>query len=329
MHMNLPMLMVGLVAIFALAMIALGLSKRKKSTAADEVIERMGRFATREEFLSVNEGGGRHQPNKVAQGIEEIFKGKSIANDTASMITRADVKFTVGEFLMIRIATAVGGFVLGYMVLARIGSAFGVLLGLVLAMVGYLVPNLWLSMKAKRRNKKFIGQLGETITLMANSLRAGYSLLQTMEMVSRESKDPIGTEFRRVVREIGLGISHHEAMANLLRRVPSDDLDLLVTAINIQHEVGGNLAQILTTIGHTIRERVRIKGEIQVLTAQVQLSGYIITAMPIGLAAFIFVVSPDYIMSLFAWPWICMPIGSLFMIFLGYLAMRKIANIEV
>jgi tight adherence protein B len=327
--MNSPLLMVGLVTIIALVLIALGLSKRNKSAAADEVIERMGRFASREEFLAVSESGGKHQPSKVAQGIEEMFKGRTIANDTAAMITRADVKLTVGEFLMLRVIAAGAGVFLGYVILARIAPAFGILLGLVLALVGFTVPNIVLSMKAKRRNKQFVSQLGETITLMANSLRAGYSLLQTMEMVSRETKDPIGTEFKRVVREVGLGISHHDAMENLHRRVPSDDLDLLVTAINIQHEVGGNLAQILTTIGHTIRERVRIKGEIQVLTAQVQLSGYIITAMPIALAAFIFVVSPNYLMSLFAWPWICMPIGSLFMIFLGYLAMKKIANIEV
>jgi tight adherence protein B len=327
--MNSPLLIVGIVAIIALLLIVLGATRRKETGSADEVIERMGRFATREEFLSVNDTSDRHQPSKVAQSLEGMMQGRSIVNDTAAMIARADVKLTVGEFMLIRLVSAGGGAVLGYLLLSGVAPAFGILLGLVLAVVAYLLPSGWLGFKAKRRNKKFIGQLGETITLMANSLRAGYSLLQTMEMVARESKDPIGTEFRRVVREIGLGISHHEAMANLLRRVPSDDLDLLVTAINIQHEVGGNLAQILTTIGHTIRERVRIKGEISVLTAQVQLSGYIITAMPIGLALFIFVVSRDYIMALFAWPWICMPIASLVMIFLGFLAMRKIADIEV
>ena len=104
---------------------------------------------------------------------------------------------------------------------------------------------------------------------------------------------------------------------------------LLVTAINIQHEVGGNLAQILTTIGHTIRERVRIKGEIGVLTAQVQISGYIITVMPIGLALFIFMMNPDYMLPLFAWPYICMPIASAFMIVAGFFIMRKITAIEV
>jgi len=131
------------------------------------------------------------------------------------------------------------------------------------------------------------------------------------------------------VREVGLGIPHADAMHNMLRRIPSDDLDLLVTAINIQHEVGGNLAQILSTIGHTIRERVRIKGEIGVLTAQARLSGYIISAMPVAMAGFIFLMNPDYMSSMFVMPWICMPIGASVIIVLGFFAMKKIANIEV
>jgi tight adherence protein B len=256
-------------------------------------MDRMGRFATREEFLAVSEGGDKRAPNKIAQGLEEVFRGKQVANTTVALITRADVKLTIGEFILIRIASAAGGFALGFLFAVRSAPVLGVLVGIVVGFIGYFVPNIYLSMKANRRRKAFINQLGDTITLMANSLRAGYSLMQTMEMVSRESKDPMATEFRRVVREVGLGISNKEAMENLLRRVPSEDLDLLVTAINIQHEVGGNLAQILTTIGHTIRERVRIKGEISVLTAQVKFSGYIISLMPIVLAGIIFVLNPE------------------------------------
>jgi tight adherence protein B len=192
-----------------------------------------------------------------------------------------------------------------------------------------MIPQVAIRFKGHQRMKKFTNQLGDTITLMANSLRAGYSLLQAMEMVGREAKDPIAGEFRRVVREVGLGMSNEEAMINMLRRVPSEDLDLLVTAINIQHEVGGNLAQILSTIGHTIRERVRIQGEIRVLTAQVKMSGYIIAVMPVILAVIIFLMNPGYMSQLFVWPWVCMPIGSLIMIFFGFLAMRKIANIQV
>src|SRR6476620_11209985 len=310
-----PATLIG-VGLLALVLILLGLvlSKRRKQSP-DEVMERMGRFATRDDLLAVaDSSGNKHRPSSVAISLEQMIEGRSIAEKTANMLTRADSRLTVGEF---------------FLTSALLAPAFGILFGIVFGFLGFAVPAIVLSIKGKMRIKKFIHQLGDTISLMANSLRAGYSLLQTMELVSREAKDPIAGEFRRVVREVGLGMSTEEALQNMLRRVPSEDLDLLVTAINIQHEVGGNLAQILTTIGHTIRERVRIHGEIKVLTAQVQLSGYIISAMPVFLAVIIFVMNPGYIMELFVWPWICMPIGALILVCCGFLAMRKIASIEV
>ena len=118
-------------------------------------------------------------------------------------------------------------------------------------------------------------------------------------------------------------------MQNLLRRVPSGDLDLLVTAINIQREVGGNLAQILAIIGETIRERVRIKGEIAVLTAQQQISGYVISGLPILTGGGIFLMNPSYMLGMFVWPWLCMPIGALVMMVMGFFVMKKITAIEV
>jgi tight adherence protein B len=320
-------IIIALVVACALLLVVAGM--RRRSSSSDEVLERMGRYASREDFLAVEGGEGRREPNKVARSLEEMVKGGSTAERVASLLARADVKMTVGEFILLRLIAAGGGFALGFLVLAQFAPALGILLGIVTAFVGYAIPVLYLGIRAKRRVKKFVGQLGDTITLMANSLRAGYSLLQTMEMVSRETKDPMGGEFRRVVREVGLGISHEEAMSNLLRRVPSDDLDLLVTAINIQHEVGGNLAQILTIIGHTIRERVRIKGEIAVLTAQQSISGYVITALPVGLGLIIFAINPGYILGMFRWPYICMPIGAAVMVILGFFAMKKITAIEV
>ncbi|HET9492594.1 MAG TPA: type II secretion system F family protein, partial [Chloroflexia bacterium] len=151
----------------------------------------------------------------------------------------------------------------------------------------------------------------------------------SMELVSRESPDPIGTEFKRVVREVGLGLTPQDALANLLRRMPSDDLDLLITAINIQYEVGGNLAQILDTIAHTIRERVRIKGEISVLTAQGRISGYIISALPLIIAVVITVINPTYMNTMWAFPWILMPVCGGILMIIGFLTIRKIVNIEV
>jgi len=330
--MTTPMIAVlGGVLLAAALLLLLGVRSRKPKSA-EEMVERMGRYATREEFLAVGEGAGKDDkdgPGKIARRLEDMVKGGSMADRLAGLLARADVKMTVGEFLVIRLAVAGGTFLLGYLLLARLAPALGLLLGLIMGLFGYAIPYIYLSMKAKRRMKKFVGQLGDTISLMANSLRAGYSLLQTMEMVSRESPDPMATEFRRVVREVGLGISSQEAMENLLRRVPSDDLDLMVTAINIQHEVGGNLAQILTIIGHTIRERVRIKGEIGVLTAQQSISGYVISAMPLVLAGALFAINPGYMTQILVWPYLCMPIGALIMIGLGFLAMKKITAIEV
>ncbi len=119
-------------------------------------------------------------------------------------------------------------------------------------------------MRKRKRLNAFNDQLGDTITLLANSLRSGYSIVQSMETVANQLPDPMAGEFHRVTQEIGLGLHYEQALNNMLRRIPSDDLDLMITAINIQGKVGGNLAEILDTIGHTIRERVRIKGEIRV-----------------------------------------------------------------
>jgi tight adherence protein B len=325
-----PVTLIG-VGLLALVLILLGLVVRNnRKQTPEEVMERMGRFATREELLAVTDSSGiRHKPNSVAMSLEGMIEGRSIAEKSANSLTRADSRLTVGEFFLIRLLATAGGFAIGFVVGSIFLPGLVLLFGIVFAFLGFVVPAIVMSTKGKMRMKKFVNQLGETITLMANSLRAGYSLLQTMELVSREGKDPIAKEFHRVVREVGLGMSTEDAMLNLLRRVPSEELDLLVTAINIQHEVGGNLAQILSTIGHTIRERVRIQGEVKVLTAQVQLSGYIISAMPIFLAGVIFVLNPDYMSALFAWPWICMPIGALIMVGFGFLAMRKISTIEV
>jgi tight adherence protein B len=314
--------------LLALLLLIVGLRRRPKEASADEVMERMGRFASREEFLNVKEGESKAS-QKLAEGVEQVFKGRKVANRSAALLARADMKLTVGEFLILRAAAGVVGFAIGFLVLSSVMPALGVLLGIVLALIASIVPVMVAKFKAGRRKKAFINQLGDTITLMANSLRAGYSLLQTMEMVAKEAKDPIATEFSRVFREVGLGISLSQALDHLLERVPSDDLDFLVTAINIQHEVGGNLAQILTTIGHTIRERVRIQGEIGVLTAQVKLSGTIVTLVPVGLAGFLFLINPSYMGALFVWPYIIMPIGSLIMTGLGGFIMKKIATIEV
>jgi tight adherence protein B len=195
---------------------------------------------------------------------------------------------------------------------------------------GYFAPRLYVKRRQAQRLNAFNDQLGDAINLLANSLRSGYSLLQSLETVSREMAPPLATEFARVVQEVGLGLSIEQALANMLRRVRSDDLDMMVTAINIQHEVGGNLAEILETISFTIRERVRIKGEIRVLTAQQMLTAYIISFLPVGLGLILYAINHEYIGLLFSEPcgWIMVVVGVI-IITAGYLVIRKIVAIEV
>lgn len=271
---------------------------------------------------------------RVDSAVTKTERGSRISRDLA----RADLKLTAGEFVLLKMAGALLVAALGAVLSAQIigefsfaGTIAGVLLG---ALLGSFLPDLYVKFRAKGRIKRFNNALADTIAMLASSLRSGYSLLQSMDLVSKEGQGPIASEFRRVVQEVGLGLSTETALANLLRRVPSDDLDLMITAINIQHEVGGNLSQILESIAHTIRERVRIKGEIRTLTAQGRISGYVITALPVGLAIFLSVINPGYMAPMFTFgmppqAWCCLPVCSGIMIVAGYFAIMKIVDIDI
>ena len=315
----------GAGGLFVIVLLIFGLIARGQNRGPD-VGNRLSQFAGRQER---NAPADTKALAKLDAAVSKGKQGSQIARDLA----RADLKLTVTEFIGLKILSALAGAGIG----AFIGRAnFQAML--ISAIVGAVLlsfaPNVYVVLAARRRVKAFNNQLGDAINLLANSLRSGYSFLQSMELVSREAPAPMSAEFRRVVQEVGLGLSTAEALGNLLRRVPSDDLDLLITAVNIQMEVGGNLAQILETIGHTIRERVRIKGEIQVLTAQGRISAWVITLLPIALAIFITVVNPEYMAPMFTFglppnAWCCLPVASLVMIVIGFFAIMKIVDIEV
>jgi tight adherence protein B len=319
-----------LLIVVAVGLLIVGILSQREGVASADVEERLERFGTHHSAAQVDEEARSREENAIAGNIGKAVQNRELGRGMSTMLSRADIRMTVGEFMMLRMGAAIGGGFLGFV----LGRGFtepllGILVGLGLGVIGWMAPHWWVSSVATKRAKKFNDQLGDTIGLMANSLRAGYSLLQTMELASRETPEPMCIEFRRVVREVGLGISPQNAMQHMLDRVPSEDLDLLVTAINIQHEVGGNLAQILDVMGETIRERVRIKGEIAVLTSQGRISGYIITALPIGVAAMLFLLNPEYMQTLFAWPWICLPIAGVGFMITGFIVMQKIVEIEV
>jgi tight adherence protein B len=199
--------------------------------------------------------------------------------------------------------------------------------------LGAFAPRFYVKRQQRQRLNRFNDQLGDMLNLMVNGLRAGYSTMQAMEAISKELPTPISDEFRRVVQEMQLGVPMETALENLLRRIPSDDLDFVVTAINVQREVGGNLSEILDSISFTIRERVRIKGEIRVMTAQVRASGTLLSIIPMALALILWFMNPDYLLSFFEGPsplcgWAAIGL-IIIMIAAGYFIMMKIADIEV
>ncbi|MDW8402668.1 type II secretion system F family protein [Chloroflexus sp.] len=321
-------IIIGVLIVLLLVLVGAVFALMRQSATVD-VSRRLETFAGGKAQERPSEPIARQAIERIDSVVARSKQGSSIRNELA----RADLKLTVAEFIGLKLGAALLGVVFG-LILGRASFLAQVAAAIVCAIVFSFLPNLYVSLRAKQRVKAFNNQLGDVITMMANALRGGYSFLQTLDMVSREAPPPASTEFRRVVQEVGLGRSTEEALQNLLRRVPSDDLDLLITAVSIQMEVGGNLAQILDTIGHTIRERVRIKGEISTLTAQGRISSWIITGLPIALAAFITVVNPTYMAPLFTFgmppeAWCCMPVTSLVMIAMGYFAIQKIIDIEV
>ena len=238
-------------------------------------------------------------------------------------LARANLKLRVSEYYYIRIGAMLGLGLLLAVLRDPLSGVFG-------AFLGYMLPRFYVGRRIGGRLSAFNKQLADTITLISNSLRAGSSFLQSIELVSRETPPPMGEEMGRVVREVNLGLGMDEALANLVRRIKSDDLDLMVTAIGVQQQVGGNLAEILDTIAFTIRERVRIKGEINTLTAQGRMSGYLVAFLPIGIAVTLNFINPSFMQPLFTQllGQILLGVGGVMMV-IGFIAIQKIVNIKV
>ncbi|MCS7011844.1 MAG: type II secretion system F family protein [Anaerolineales bacterium] len=259
----------------------------------------------------------------VNKRVEKSTFGERIARELA----RADLKLKPGEYIALYVIAIVGVGMIAFLLGGR--EPLSAIIG---GVIGAFLPGSYVRSQQAKRLKRFNDQLPDMLSLMVNGLRAGFSTMQAMEAVSREMPPPISDEFRRVVQEMQLGVPMEKALANLLRRIPSEDLDFVVTSINVQREVGGNLAEIMDIISYTIRERIRIKGEIQVLTAQVRYSGKILSLMPIGLLLILYFLNRDYIMDMFKPDPTCgiiaLSVAGL-LIVIGYTVMNKIAQIEV
>jgi len=288
------------------------------------VEKRLGRY------LGEEQGGEARETERsvVTDWVNKRVERSSFGDRIARELARADLKLKVAEyFALFFITVFLGALIFGFL------GGFHPVSFLIGAVIGAFAPRFYVKRQQRQRLNRFNDQLGDMLNLMVNGLRAGYSTMQAMEAISKELPSPISDEFRRVVQEMQLGVSMETALDNLLRRIPSDDLDFVVTAINVQREVGGNLSEILDSISFTIRERVRIKGEIRVMTAQVRASGTLLSIIPMALALILWFMNPEYLLSFFDGPsplcgWAAIGL-IVIMIAAGYFIMMKIADIEV
>ena len=283
--------------------------------------------ASRWDGLTVPTASLRDRINQPFQALVDRSNRQHRLNGgltLAEHLARADLKLRTSEFVMLQAGLLLAAALLS---LWRFGFAPQFVIAGVAA---YLIPMRVVRWRESRRLKAFNGRLPDTLGLLSNALKAGLSLPQAIEAVAQNAGSPIGDELKRVIQETKLGTSTPAALANMVRRVGSEDLDLIVTAISIQSSVGGNLARILEGISHTIRQRVQMKSQIAAMTAQMRASGWIITLLPFIVAAILNLITPSYFRVMFTDPAGRVLLGlAAVSIVLGNVFVRRITRFRV
>lgn len=255
--------------------------------------------------------------------IGKIFSSFSFSKKIEVELSKADMYLRVEEFIGLNIISAIIGGLIGYVFFGITGPT------IILIFLGIIIPGLVVYRNKQKRAALLNEQVGESLTGMSNSLRAGYSFQQAMDLVSKESTGPLATEYRRTLREINLGVTTEQALQNLVDRAQNDDLELMISAVMIQRSIGGNLAEIFDKISETIRQRIRVKGEVKTLTAQGKISGMFIGLMPFVMIGVLLLLNPDYINVLLENKigWFLLG-GAAVSETIGFILIKKITTIE-
>ncbi|MCZ7544773.1 MAG: type II secretion system F family protein [Anaerolineae bacterium] len=313
--------------LFAVVLLVIGLISLR-GEREQTVEERLGRYTSEFQYSVTLPEGDEDEvaPSILTQRLDKALAGRAFAENWRVQLARANLKLTVAEYFAAHIIAVIVFFFAAFFLFRDSPAIWPVA-----AIIGFFAPRIYVNRRQQQRLHGFEGQLADVLGLWVNSLRSGYSVLQAMEAIAREAPDPAALEFRRVVQEVQLGISMEDALDNMLRRIDSEDFDLVITAVNIQREVGGNLAEILEVIAHTIRERIKLKGEIRVLTTQGRYTGYLIGGLPIVLSLFLYAINPGYMGRMFenracGWPMVGCGLG---LIATGAAIIRRIVDIEV
>lgn len=263
-------------------------------------------------------------PDSVTRFGKRFADARGFSERLDAELEAAGVRVRSGEFVVLSVAAALVGVVLGAALLRH------PLLALLIGAVSGAAPSISLRVAMNKRSEKLREQLPDVLTIMASSLRAGHSFMQSLDTVAKEIPQPAATEFQRVVAEIRLGRSTDDALEALATRVGSDDFKWAVLAVNIQREVGGNLAEILDNVADTLRERATMRRQVRVLTAEGRLSAWVLAILPMAIAAYMFIVNPKYIGVLFTDRRGIIMLGiALLLLVSGILWMRKIVDIDV
>ncbi len=295
----------------------------------DEKAEREAKdLETSEEDWVKEQKGDSAGVKRILANMGSIITPKGMALRIADSLAKADVPLKANEFVAIKFLLLMLPMIFFFVLLKNL------LLGIVFGAMGFFAPDIWIGFAKRGRIAAFNEQILDTLVMLANGLKAGYSLLQAMEMVSRESPAPMSKELKRVLKENSLGMNLEDAMKALNTRVESEDWDLVTTVVLIQRQVGGNLAEILDKIGFTIRQRMKIKGDIQTKTAQAKVSGLLVGALPFGIGFMVYLINPDFIMKLFTFKYLWfrgwfMVIFGLIWEAIGMYIIMKIVDIEV
>jgi tight adherence protein B len=276
------------------------------------------------EQVPMERGAGGWIPNRVTHFGNRFAEARGFGEKLDLELEAAGVSLRSGEFVIV---TVVGGLLGALLGAAILGNW---LLAIAVGGLSSFTPTVALRVALRRRADKLRDQLPDVLTIMASSLRAGHSFLQALDTTAKEIAQPAAAEFQRVVAEVRLGRSADDALEAMSQRVGSEDFRWAVLAVNIQREVGGNLAEILDTVAETLRERATIRGQIRVLTAEGRLSAWVLALMPFGIGAYMAAVNPSYIGLLFTTTvgFVMLGVGVGLLV-AGILWMRKIVNIDV
>jgi tight adherence protein B len=257
--------------------------------------------------------------------IDKVLYKFKLIRKLHNLLEKAGFKMDVKIFLLICLLTAAVCFIIGAL-LQR-----GILPSIILVIFGIAIIFIYLHFKKKQRVLKFSDQFANALDMMSRSLKAGHSLAAAIQMIGTEMSEPVAGVFKAVYEEQTYGLSMHDALSNMIKRMDTPDVRFFVTAVSVYREIGGNLSEILERLAHTIRERIKIRRQVRVYTAQARLSGYILAALPLVVfGLFYFFIAPDYVMELFK-----VKIGIIFVAaavvlqIIGFFVIRRIINIRI